>query len=122
MPTLLLFLAAPMAPAVEQSDVDHAWTVLRDGVDDKNADHRAKAVHALGSITHNQRAEEWAEKSLSDSSPDVRLEAAAALGQMGAVGARPKLRDILNDADVKVVVAAANSLYLLKDPAAYDVY
>ena len=41
---------------------------------------------------------------------------------MGAISARPKLRNQLNDNETRVVLAAANSLYLLKDPAAYDVF
>ena len=119
--TILLLLWAP-APLPDQSSVDQAWTVLRDGIDSKNPDRRAKAVHALGNLPRNARAEEWAETALGDVSPDVRLQAAAALGQMGAVAALPKLRNAINDSDVKVVVSAANALYALKDPLAYEVY
>src|SRR5579884_3466387 len=112
---LLLFAASASAP--DPSAVDRAWTVLRDGLDSKTADKRAKAVHALSVLARNAKAEEWAEKALEDPSAEVRIEAANALGQMRAYGARLKLRHALNDTDVKVVVAAANALYAMKDPA-----
>jgi HEAT repeat protein len=41
---------------------------------------------------------------------------------MGARSAQQKLKQALNDEDLKVVVAAANSLYVFKDPVAYEVY
>lgn len=116
------WVSAQGAPEAEPSAVDRAWTVLKDGLDSKNPDHRARAVHALALLPKNRKAEEWAENALADQSPDVRMEAATALGQMGAFGAKPKLKDALKDREIKVVVAAANALYLLKDPAAYDVY
>ncbi len=117
---VLLMTQAGTAPI--QASVDQAWTVLKDGIDSKSSDRRAKAVHALGLLTGNAKAEEWAEKALEDTSPDVRAEAADALGEMAWGGAKPKLRAALNDADIKVVIAAANALYTLKDPAAYEVY
>lgn len=113
----VLVLALSLAPSV-----DDAWKVLKQGVEDKSSYKRANAVHALGLLPNNQRAREMAERALTDENADVRLEGATALGQMGAVSSRQKLRDALNDKDAKVVVAAANSLYILKDPAAYEVY
>jgi HEAT repeat protein len=118
---LLIFLSWAAAPH-DAADVDRAWTVLKEGVENKSSERRAKAVHALGLLTNNQRAREWAEKALQDPNADVRVEAAKALGQMGAISARPKLRNQLNDTEIKVVLAAANSLYVLKDPAAYEVF
>ena len=114
------FLLAAQSP--DETSADRAWTVLRTGLDSKNADQRAKAAHALGLLVKNARAQEWAEKALADAHPEVRMEAVSALGQIGAASARPELRDALNDKDIKVVVAAANALYVLKDPAAYDIY
>lgn len=119
---LALFTLSGATGQTEPAPADQAWSILKDGIGDKSADKRAKAVHALGLLTADRRAEEMAQRALSDLNPDVRVEAATALGQMGAVSARPKLRSALDDKEVKVVLAAANALYELKDPVAYDVY
>ena len=64
-----------------------------------------------------------AEEALSDSDKDVRSQAAIALCGMNATTARPKLRACLNDEEeIQVVLACTNSLYVLKDPMAYEVY
>ncbi|MBV9155013.1 MAG: HEAT repeat domain-containing protein [Acidobacteriaceae bacterium] len=119
---ILLLLSASVVQQPEESPVDSAWSVLQAGVESKSSDRRAKAVHALGLLPKNQKAQEMAEKALTDPSEEVKLEGATALGQIGATSSRPKLELVLQDKDIKVVVAAANSLYLLKDPAAYEVY
>jgi HEAT repeat protein len=128
MTALLLFLlvasqAAPQTAAQPAESSDSAWTVLRDGLSDKSSDRRAKAVHALGLLVHDQRAQELAEKALSaDSSIEVRAEGATALGQIGLRSSQKKLEEALKDNNLKTVVAAANSLYLFKNPAAYEIY
>ncbi len=140
---LLLLIAAPQttspaaspqtAPAAADVDAlqyelspaeanDASWKLLQNGMADKNADRRAKATHALGLLQHDVKAEELAAKALSDTNADVRVQAATALGQIDARSAQPRLKEALKDGELKVVVAAANSLYLFKDPAAYDVY
>jgi HEAT repeat protein len=116
--TVIVWATVPQDPAA----VDQAWSVLQVGVDSKSPVHRMKAIHALGLLVNNHRAQQWAEKALEDPNPDVRVEAANALGRMGAVSARPNLKNELKDKEIKVVLASANSLYLLKDPAAYDVF
>lgn len=63
-----------------------------------------------------------AEGALDDRSDTVKIAAAAALGQIGMKSAAPKLRELLKDKDLIVVLAAANALYELNDPAAYSVY
>ncbi len=113
----VLMIALSIAPPL-----DEAWTILKQGVEDKSQYKRANAVHALGLLPKNARAQGMAEHALTDENAEVRVEGAVALGQMGAVSSRKKLREALNDKDAKVVVAAANSLYILKDPAAYEVY
>ncbi len=113
--------ATPQTPEPAES-ADSAWTVLHSGLTDKSADKRAKAVHALGLLTGNAKAEQFAETALKDTNSDVRSEAANALGGMGATGSIPVLKGALNDKEIKVVVAAANALYTFKDPAAYEVY
>jgi len=118
----LVLLALSAQPLLEGDPTQKAWSVLQQAIDGKNSGNRASAIHALGVITNNTRAQRLAENALSDGSAAVRVEAASALAQMKATSARAKLRQALNDKEVKVVIAAANALYTLKDPSAYQVY
>jgi HEAT repeat protein len=126
MVALLLLFALETSPAAAtkppSSELDHAWSILEDGIDNKDAGKRAKAVHALGLLRESGRAERCAERALEDENLEVRVEAATALGKLGARAARPKLRHALDDKEVKMVIAATNALYQLKDPIAFDVY
>lgn len=105
-----------------RQSVDAAWGILKYGLEDRSYDRRAKAAHALALMQNNARAEEMADKALADPNPDVRASAATALGQMNAKNSIPKLHNALNDTVLKVVIAASNSLYIYKDPAAYEIY
>ncbi len=118
---LLLLLLAPDVHS-DQKSVDKAWSILRSSLEDKSADKRAKAIHALGLLSNNHEAEALADKALSDLSPTVRAGAATALGAMQATDSKGRLEQTLKDTDVKVAVAAANALYSMHDPAAYEVY
>ena len=128
---ILLFLSlgaqsGSQTPLTQQAEpaesVDSAWTILRNGLNDKSSDKRAKAAHALGLLLHNDKAEEMAEKALADAHADVRAQAATALGEMGAISSQDKLKEALKDTQLRVVIAAANALYTFKNPAAYDIY
>ena len=119
---LLLLLALEPPPASVPKPVDRAWSILDGGIENKDPAKRAKAVHALGLLRSSRRAQDFAEKALEDENQEVRVEAATALGRLGLSSARPKLRRALDDKEVKVVIAATNALYELKDPAAFDVY
>jgi HEAT repeat protein len=114
--------STPGTPAEPAESADAAWTILQSGLTDKNSDKRAKATHALGLLSHDAKAQNLAEKALADPSADVRAAGAMALGQMDARSSQRKLEVTLKDSALKVVVSAANSLYLFKDPAAYEVY
>jgi HEAT repeat protein len=117
----LLFLAAPADAPANPSPSQRAWVILKDGAADKSPVRRAKAVHSLG-LMKDLLAQRMAEKALGDPDKDVRTEAAISLGRMNARAARSKLHACLNDKEVQVVLACTNSLYLFKDPIAYDVY
>ncbi len=82
---LLLLLSLP---AADPPPNQRAWTMLKEGVADKSAVKRAKAVHALGLLKDNE-AQRMAEKALDDPDKEVRSEAAAALGKMNRADARP---------------------------------
>jgi HEAT repeat protein len=101
---------------------ERAWLTLQDGVKESAADKRAKAVNALGLLSANREAEGMAIEALTDDKYNVRTAAATALGVMHAVHAIPQLEKVLDDDEPAVVLAAANSLMLLKDNRAYDVY
>jgi HEAT repeat protein len=101
---------------------ERAWLTLQDGVKENSAEKRAKAVNALGLLSANREAEGMAIEALGDDKYNVRSAAATALGVMHAVHAVPQLEKALDDDEPAVVLAAANSLMLLKDNRAYDVY
>jgi HEAT repeat protein len=111
-------------PPIEnrQTVVEKAWTTLREGLKDKNADKRARAARALGLLPGNTEAEQAAVAALKDEKPNVRLAAAIALGSMRAEHSAGNLEEALGDSEPGVVLAAANSLLLLHDAVGYDTY
>lgn len=117
---VVLCLAAGFLPAQKPSDT--AWKILKDGVIAKSDDERAKAARVLGMLPHNILARQLAEKALEDTDPGVRAAAATALGQMGATESIPKLKEALKGQETEAVFAAADALFRLNDPSAYEVY
>ncbi len=102
---------------------ERAWSVLTEGLKHDHAARRILAVQALSLIPKNRRAERFAVSALKEEKDaKVRVAAAATLGQLRATAAIPALRDALNDSDVSVVLSAAQALYLMKDPRAFDIY
>lgn len=73
-------------------------------------------------MRHDHKAVEFAEQALDDRDRHVRAAAAETLGQLQSSSSIPKLRGALHDPEILVVLAAAHSLYLLKDRSAYPVY
>jgi len=63
-----------------------------------------------------------AENALQDEKPEVRASGATALGQMGANASVGKLKEAIKDKETEVVFAATSALFVLHDPAAYEVY
>ena len=115
---------APQAPAKPQLSLrDRSWEILHGGLQIDNTDKRVKAVTALGLMKRNAEAEKLAIAALQDKKTEVRVAAATALGSMNAVRAKTPLEVALDDNEPSVVLAAANSLMLLKDSNfAYDIY
>lgn len=105
-----------------QTPVERAWTILSDAAQDKSFEKRGKAVTALGVISGNARAASVAEAALKDEREEIRAAAADALGQMRAKGSIPKLKAAIKDPSTIVVFAAANALFTMGDPDAYQVY
>jgi HEAT repeat protein len=114
---------APAKPTHPRSLRDRAWEILHAGLAADNTEKRVKALTALGLLKGNVEAEKLATAALNDSKGDVRAAAANALGAMQAKRAKDALEVALDDNEPAVVLAAANSLLLLKDTNfAYDVY
>jgi HEAT repeat protein len=119
---ILLLAAVGAAWICAQTPADRSWSILEGGIGNKSADTRVKAVRALGLITNNAKAQQMAERALADAKPEVKAAAAEALGQMGARASAPRLIEALKTKETEVVFAAANALYVLGDPRAYEVY
>lgn len=105
-----------------QPPAERGWSILERGAADPNDERRAKAVHALGLLSKNERARKLAESALGDPNSDVRAVAATALGQIGLRASAAKLKEALRDAETEVVFSATAALFLIGDPAAHEVY
>lgn len=120
---LLLTLFTFFVPSISaQPHIDKAWSILKAGAADSNDDKRAAATSVLGLLVKDTEAQTLAEKALKDEKPQVRAAAADALGSMQATSAVPLLKEAIRDKDATVVLAAAHALYVMKNPAAYEVY
>lgn len=121
--TLLLITVSAAETQPSAPDVrEQAWVVLTSGLRHHHASNRAAALQALGLMTRNRRAAQFAIRALIDKDFHVRAAAALSLGPMDAREAKPALHDALNDPEVSVALAATHSLYLLKDKQAYEIY
>jgi len=118
----VLFLVVSNPFVLNGKPADKAWSVLDAGLHDKSSEHRVEALQALAVIPATPKVVSLAENALTDPSSDVRAQAAQTLGKLKATGSSAKLHETLKDKEVKVVIAAANALYELKDPVAYQVF
>jgi HEAT repeat protein len=119
---LLLVLPLHTLALPAQTPQQHAWEILRAGVNEKNTGKRVQAVRALRLLPGDPEASEMAERALQDRRHEVRVAAANALGLMGSKVSIPELRKALTDKDPSVVLTAAHALQVLNDPAGYEIY
>jgi HEAT repeat protein len=106
-----------------ESPRHRGWDMLLTAALSQRTSERTDATRALGLVRGNLEARQLAEQALTDRKPEVRRAAATALGQMHATPSIPKLQAALSDKDIKVVMAAAQSLRELKDQkSAYAIY
>lgn len=110
------------APSEAISPTQRAWELLDKGVTSNSAETRRIAVDALGLVVNNRHVIRIAEKSLRDSSPQVRAAAATALGKMHARASIHRLIAALDDKEPEVVLAAAKSLISLHNERGYEIY
>ncbi|MGZ4789062.1 MAG: HEAT repeat domain-containing protein [Terriglobales bacterium] len=102
--------------------VDGAWQLLETGVNSDKPGEREIAMHAIGLIRNSTHARYLAERGLDDEKPEVRAAAATTLGTIGMKTSIPKLKQMLDDKDNKVVLSAAQALISLRDEDGYQVY
>jgi HEAT repeat protein len=118
----LITFAISIACVHSQTLDERAWTILSEGTTDKSYEKRSKAIHSLGMLSNNARARTLAETGLTDGQEEVRATSADVLGIMHATESVPKLKAAVMDKATSVVFAAANALYVIGDPSAYQVY
>jgi HEAT repeat protein len=117
--------AANPAPAAQDGAIPPKltpWQILREGVNTHNAQHRAEAVAALGTIGPNRQVVALVEKALTDKDTSIRQLAARTLGEMQARTSIPKLRKALKDDSPQVSFAAAKSLWTMGDRSGRNVF
>ncbi|MBZ5660151.1 MAG: HEAT repeat domain-containing protein [Acidobacteriia bacterium] len=76
---LLILFQAGGGPMGADANRDQAWEILRVNLNEKSAEKRVQAVHALSLLPGNTRALQLAEKAAADEKPEVRAAAATAL-------------------------------------------
>jgi len=101
---------------------EQAWNLLREGVKDEKTEHRATAVRVLSLLPGEREAVSMACNAMGDPKPEVRAAAAMDIGALGAKQEISHLKTLLDDKEVSVILAAANSLVKLHDETGYDVY
>jgi len=101
---------------------EKSWLILQSGLHSKRVAQREEAVKAISLLQGNRQAVRFALRALRDKNPKVRAAGAATLGELNATGTIPALRAMLSDKDAAVMLASAHALYLMKDPAAFEIY
>jgi len=101
--------------ADDSTTVADAWKLIAEGTSDKTMRKRIPALLALGGAGDRPEVQRILEMALGDSHSDVRRAAASALGKARVRGAIPRLQKALDDPSPGVRVAAARSLWEMKD-------
>ena len=114
---LLIFPAVLCAADAESA----AWDLLNHGLTDGGTARRIQTVTALGSIGPASHVVNLVEVGLADKEVTVRMTAAAALGEMQARSAMPRLRQALDDVSAEVDFAAAQALWKMGDQSGREI-
>jgi HEAT repeat protein len=113
---------SPHRPKGAPTPSQQAWQILESACTGDKTGDRATAILVLGLIPNDAKAVRLAEGALTDEKPEVRVAAAAALGNMKSNRSISKLRAAMDDEDPSVALAAAHSLDLMHDKTAFEVY
>ncbi len=79
-------------------------------------------MRVLSLLPGQPEAIKMASEAMADAKPEVRAAAAMDMGPLRATKEIPHLKDLLDDQELSVVLAAAHSLIDLHDGTGYDVY
>ena len=121
-PALAFGAAEGSLPESRNTTAHNAWEVLVSATRDHNAIHRQKALTAFSTLPPWSSAVKVLEKMLQhDEDGGVRAAAATALGHMNARRTAPTLRAALDDKEVSVRFAAAQSLWRMHDHSGRDI-
>lgn len=104
--------SSPTKPAEARAT---AWTCLREGLSNKDSDHRVQAVYALGTLGVQGDTIPLIEARLQDTDSFVRQAAAKTLGDMQAHESAPRLHAALDDKSAAVSFTAAQALWRMGD-------
>jgi HEAT repeat protein len=115
---LLLVIPVVLLAADPEST---SWDLLTHGLSDGGVMRRIQAVTALGTIGPAPHAVELVEVGLADKEIVVRQTAAAALGEMPARPAIPRLKQALDDVSAEVSFAAAQALWKMGDHSGREI-
>jgi HEAT repeat protein len=105
----------PTSPAKPAEARAAAWSRLREGLNNKDTDHRVQAVYALGTLGVQSDTVPPIESALKDKNSLVRQAAAKTLGDMRAFQSIPSLQAALDDQSAAVSFAAAQALWRMGD-------
>ena len=92
-----------------------AWTCLREGLSDKDADRRVQAIYALGTLGIQSDIVPMIQARLQDKDSLVRQAAAKTLGDLQASQSIPNLQTALDDKSAAVSFTAAQALWHMGD-------
>jgi HEAT repeat protein len=108
----------PDSPAV---NVETAWSMLTSAEGDlKHPQLRIQALAALGNLGSNSRAAKLITEASKDPNLDIRTGAILAAGQTKNRVLIPRLRELLDDKEPQVAVAAASTLWKMNDHSGED--
>ncbi len=103
-------------------DMDTAWSLLTSATTDtKHPDLRIQGLAALGPIGSSPRAAKLIINAMSDPDVDVRTAAVLSAGQSKNHGFAMRLRELLDDHEPQVAVAAASTLWKMGDHSGEDI-
>lgn len=109
-------------PDSQAVDIDTAWSLLTSAASNvKHPELRIQALASIGTIGTNSRAEKLIIDGMNDPDLDVRTAAILAAGQSKNRNLTTRLRELLDDHEPQVAVAAASTLWKMGDHSGEDI-
>ena len=103
-------------------DAETAWSMLTAALNDsRHPQPRIQALAALGTIGASPRSVKLIAAAMKDPDFDVRTAAVLAAGQSGDRALIPDMRELMDDREPQVAVAAASTLWKMGDHSGEDI-